>query len=145
MKDLIDLEETGKNLDAEKAKEDIECAEVEMEIDDKFIHLDPEGLESIGVMNSGNWFEKLELVNEKVLEKKTCGLDKWQRKVVDIGIGYARELRKFSNGFGSVPNGIKLVVTGGTGAGKSTVIECLAQWAHRIWQSQEMTQTPHMF
>ena len=68
----------------------------------------------------------------KVLTNQTCRLDKWQRKVVDIGIGYAREIRKFYNGFDSVPSGRKLIVTGGAGAGKSTVIECLAQWVHRI-------------
>ena len=86
MKNMIDLEEISKNLDAEKAKEDIECAEEEMEIDSKFIHLDPERLESIDAMKSGNWFRKLELLDEKLLEERTCRLDKWQRKVVDIGI-----------------------------------------------------------
>ena len=104
MKDMIDPEETGVNLDAEKAKEDMECAEDGMELDDKFIHLDPEGLENINVMNSGVWFKKLELMDEKKLTNRTCRLDKWQRKVVDIGIGYARDLRKFYNGFDSVPS-----------------------------------------
>ena len=93
MKDMIDLDETGRNLDAEKAKEDIECAEEEMELDDRFIHLDPEGLETVDVMNSGNWFKKLELVTDEVLKERTCGLDKWQRKVEDILIGNAREVR----------------------------------------------------
>ena len=68
-------------------------------------------MESILVMNTGNWFKKLELLDEKVLQKRTYGLDKWQRKVVDIGIKYARDIRKFSNGFDCVPVGRKLVVS----------------------------------
>ena len=62
----------------------------------------------------------------------TCRLDKWQRKVVDRGIKYARKLRKFFNGYGSLPSSPNVVIIGGAGAGKSTVIECLTQWVHRI-------------
>ena len=64
--------------------------------------------------------------------KRTCRLDNWQRKVVEKGIKYARDLRKFQNGFECLPEPPNLVIIGGAGAGKSTVIECLSQWVHRI-------------
>ena len=72
------------------------------------------------------------MIDENVLQLKTCKLDKWQRQVVDNGLRYVRGLRKFANGFGSLPRPENLVVIGGAGAGKSTVIECLTQWCHRI-------------
>ena len=57
--------------------------------------------------------------------------NKWQRKVVEIGLKYARGLKMFSNGSASLPKPRNLVVIGGAGSGKSTVIKCLTQWAHR--------------
>ena len=46
------------------------------------------------------------------------GTDKWQMKVIDRGIKYARELKKFHNGFGSLPKLPAVVAIGGAGAGK---------------------------
>ena len=52
--------------------------------------------------------------------------------MVDIGLRYVKDLKMFYNGSGSCPRPRNLVVIGGAGSGKSTVIECLTQWAHRI-------------
>ena len=42
-----------------------------------------------------------------------------------------RGLKKFGNGLNNLPSPENLVVIGGAGSGKSTVIECLTQWTHR--------------
>ena len=70
------------------------------------------------------------MLDTDALISRTCRLDKWQRKVVDRGIRYARELKKYKNGFDSLPEPPNLVSIGVAGAG--TVIECLTQWVHRI-------------
>ena len=132
MKNKVDIEETGDILDSEMHKEGIECEMEGIEEDEQYIHLDPEGLKDLNYTNPGNWYRKLELLDTQDLESMTCRLDVWQRKVVDRGIKYARELRKFFNGYGSLPKSPNVVTIGGAGAGKSTVIECLAQWVHRI-------------
>ena len=128
----VDIDETGEAMDPEKHKEDLECEIEGTEEDERYRHLDPEGLKDLDFPAAGNWYRKLELLDTHVLEKQTCMLDVWQRKVVDNGLRFVRGLKKFSNGFDSLPMPENLVVIGGAGSGKSTVIECLTQWTHRI-------------
>ena len=52
--------------------------------------------------------------------------------MVDIGLKFVRGLKKFGNGFDCLPQPENLIVIGGAGSGKSTVIECLTQWTHRL-------------
>ena len=82
--------------------------------------------------SAGNWYRKLEFLDNCSLEQQTCRLDAWQRKVIDVGLKFVKGLKKFSGGFGSLPKPENLVVIGGAGSGKSTVIECLAQWCQRL-------------
>ena len=126
------LEDTGEIMDSEKHKEDIESEMEGIQEDENYLHLDPEDLKDLNHPNPGNWYRKLNLLDKDTLMNTSCRLDKWQRKIVDRGIQYARSLRKYQNGFESLPEPPNLVVIGGAGAGKSTVIECLAQWVHRI-------------
>ena len=130
--DNIDTEETGEEMDPEKHQEDLDCELEGIEEDEKFKHLDTDGLKEFDSQNIGNWYRKLDLLDYKDLEEKTCKLDEWQRHVVDNVLKFARDVRKFNAGYGSLPKHENLVVIGGAGAGKSTVIECLAQWCHRI-------------
>ena len=132
MKNEVDIEEIGEHMDAEKHLEDLECDIEGIEEDEKYRHLDPEGLKELVIPDAGNWHRKLELLDTNVLEQETCKLDKWQRKVVDVGLKFVRGLRKYENGFDTLPAAENLVVIGGAGAGKSTVIACLTQWCHRI-------------
>ena len=132
MRNNLEVEETGEEIDPEKEKEDLECVIEGIEEDEEYIHLDTEGLKGKDFPDPGNWFRKLEVQDTDVLEAKTTKLDKWQRKVVDIGLKFVRGLKKFKNGFESLPCPENLVVIGGAGSGKSTVIECLTQWTHRV-------------
>ena len=125
MKNEVDLEETGENLDPEKHQEDIECDNEGLEDDEKYSHLDPEGLKDLDFPDTANWYRKLELLDTATLETETRKLDRWQRKVLDNGILFSRSVKKFENGFNKVPTPENLVVIGGAGAGKSTVIKCL--------------------
>ena len=104
-----------------------------MEEDDQYSHLDPSGLKGQDFPEAGNWYRKLELKDQNVLEQETCKLDKWQRQVIDHGLRYyVKGLRKCIKSHGNTPRPENLVVIGGAGSGKSTVIECLTQWCHRI-------------
>merc|ERR1711954_308130 len=72
------------------------------------------------------------MIDQSELERKTCRLDKWQRQVIDVALKFVRGVRKYANGVDRLPRPENLVVIGGAGSGKSTVIECLAQWCHRL-------------
>ena len=145
MKNEVDIEEIGEHMDAEKHLEDLECDIEGIEEDEKYRHLDPEGLKKLVIPDAGNWHRKLELLDTNVLEQETCKLDKWQRKVVDVGLKFVRGLRKYENGFDTLPEAENLVVIGGAGAGKSTVIACLTQWCHRILAKSGDDQTRRIF
>ena len=103
-----------------------------LEEDEKFLHLDPEGLKEMNIPNVSSWYKKLDLMDYKTLVEQTCRLDKWQRKVLDTALKYVRGLQKYAAGHGRAPRPDNTVVIGGAGSGKSTVIECLTQWCHKI-------------
>ena len=61
-------------------------------------------------------------------------LDYYQRKVVEIGIRHARSIVKSLKLKNPLPEAPKLMVHGGAGSGKSTVINVVKQWLHLILQ-----------
>ena len=132
MKNDLNVEETGEEIDPEKEQEDLDCVIEGAEEDEMYMHLNPEGFKDRDLQDPTNWYRKLRVLDIDELEAKTLRLDEWQRKVVDVGLKFVRGHRKFRNGFDSLPTPENLVVIGGAGSGKSTVIECLAQWTHRI-------------
>ena len=73
MKNEINLEETGMNLDPEKQQEGIECEIEGNEEDEMFSHLDPEGLKDLDFPDTGNWYRKLKLLDYKDLEETSWG------------------------------------------------------------------------
>ena len=86
----FDTEETGENMDPEEHKDDLDCEFEGIEEDEECRHLDTEGLKGTDIQSTGNWFRKLDLLDYKDLEEKTCKLDEWQRLVVDNGLQFAK-------------------------------------------------------
>ena len=77
-------------------------------------------------------FKPIEIEERSILLEKTRQLDFYQRKVVERGIQYARNLVKSSKDKNDVPKPQFTIVLGGAGSGKSTVINLLKQWIHLI-------------
>ena len=78
------------------------------------------------------------------LVERSRSHDKYQRKVVEMGIRYARSIVKAHSGNNRFPEPVQLMVHGGAGSGKSTVIDALAKWIqHVIVQSGDGPQFPH--
>ena len=128
--------------------------------EDTEINLDPAGIqenaecEYEGIINHPDYlefdFEALEQeVKRKTIERtktflfddfeklldKTRKMDFYQKKVLESAIKYARRLRKHlksKNPFQNAPN---MMVHGGAGSGKSTVINIMKQWIYRILQT----------
>ena len=68
------------------------------------------------------------------MKESTRSLDIFQREVINIGIKYAKGIVKSRKEGNASPQAPLLMVHGGAGAGKSTVIKILAQWTQKILQ-----------
>ena len=135
MKNQIETGEIGEVLDVENEKYIEECEEEGIEADPLYEHLDRGDHNENEFSPFSNWCKKIELVDEDLNMKKTQNLDKYQKKTLDIALKYARDLVKSHHYKNALPETPNLIVLGGAGAGKSTVIHSIIQWVQRILQT----------
>ena len=127
------VQEIGDLYDAQHAQEELDCQEEEIMEHPDFAHLNPNDLElletngsrppSMIIIETGSIDELIE---------KSRGYDKYQRKVVEMAIRYARGIVKSRSGKERFPNALQLMVHGGAGSGKSTVIDGVAKWIQSV-------------
>ena len=122
----------GSNL--EQLNKDCEAEEFGDHPD--FLHLDPNMLDDNENVTSKSIYRTIEIKNLETLKENTRSLDIYQRKVVDIGVKYSKDLVKSRKNKSKLPSPVYLMVHGGAGAGKSTVINILAQWVQKILQKE---------
>ena len=140
-------QETGQDLDPQGEQEIDDC-EYEGIIDHPdFPYLDLEALEEeVKKKSNEKSFKAFELDNMETLMEKTRNLDYYQRKVLEIGIRYARNIVKSIKSKNPMPEAPKFMVHGGAGSGKSTVINIVKQWVHLILQtSGDNPECPYIF
>lgn len=135
----LTVEESIRNKDIEYIlnpngiQEIIDCNMKGPEPHPDYIHLDPD---NVHLNEQINQFERtflpIQVEEDKILWKQTRQLDFYQRKVLHIGIQYARDLIKALNEKNPLPEAPLLMVNGGAGSGKSTLINILKQWLHLI-------------
>ena len=69
-----------------------------------------------------------------ILMEKTRKFDFYQKRVIEIGLRFARNVVKALKVKNPIPEAQKVMVHGGAGSGKSTVINILKQWLHFLLQ-----------
>ena len=140
----IDMEKSEIAMDPAFAQENLDCMENGIAEHSDYIHLDPEMLDLENEnLSSKSIYRRVEIPSLDSLKVKTRALDKFQRHVVDIGIQFSKDVVKARNSFSKPPNSPLLMVHGGAGAGKSTVINILAQWVQFILQKEgDSTDSP---
>ena len=84
--------------------------------------------------NKDKVYRRIELGNLNELAERTRKLDPEQRQVVDIGIKYAKDLVKSISGNSEPPQPPLLIIQGGAGSGKSTVIGVLTEWMEHFFR-----------
>ena len=119
----LDLNEIGGQLDPENEQLNADL-EGEDELHPEYQHLDP-GYED--EPREVTIYRRIEVPNKEVLYEATRRLDPFQRMVVDKGVKYARDLIKAEKPENKRPKPPHLMVHGGAGAGKTTVIRTLVQ------------------
>ena len=134
-KNQVDTEEIGNILDAEKEQDILDCEEEGNEADPMYEHLDLGNHNEQEFSPSTKWCKTIELKEEENLIKEAQNLDQFQRKTLDIGLKYARGIVKARHQGNGLPEAPNVIVVGGAGSGKSTVIFSLTQWVHKILQT----------
>ena len=132
----IDLTEIGKALDSVLEQENADCQDEELVEHPDFLHADPDQVTTGEENKTTSMYRKIEIPNDAKLKENTRALDKYQREVINIGIKYAKGIVKARKEGNKIPSAPLLMVHGGAGAGKSTVIKVLAQWIQKLLQQE---------
>ena len=138
MKEL-DIKKIGCVLDANLEQINEDCEAEEFKDHPEFQHLDPDLFDNNEKVHSKNIYRNIEIKCMNTLKASTRSLDLYQRKVVDIGVKYSKDIVKSRKNGSKGPDPIYLMVHGGAGAGKSTVINVLAQWVQKILEKEGKT------
>ena len=120
----------GDIMDPELEQDNDDCQDAGMSEHQDFVFKNPEDLEQT---NPGNKrYKQIELSDEKTMDKMAQNLDEDQRMVLEIGVHFAKSLVKAKKNRDMIVNPPLLVVQGGAGTGKSTVIDILTQQIEKI-------------
>ena len=122
----------GDVLDPEMEQEIVECDEFdENNVHQDFSHLDPDQLE----VNSNfaaicKTFRRIEIKRPDEILREARILDEFQKKGLNIIVNYVQNILISRKGKLPYPTGPLLMVNGGAGSGKSTLISTISQYAH---------------
>ena len=145
LKNEVNLDDVETILDAEKKQDDLECEEEGIETDPQYEHLDLGDHSEHEFVPCTNWCKKIDLKDDEQLYKDAQSLDINQRKTLDICLKYARGVVKARSHENKAPDPPHLIVLGGAGSGKSTVIQNVIQWSQKTLQrSGDEPQTPYV-
>ena len=131
----INLTEIGDKLDPELEQDNADCEEEADEDHPDFLHIDP-GQVARETDLPTSIYRRIELPSEDTMKENTRALDYHQRQALNIAVKYAKDVVKARKEGNASPTAPLLMVHGGAGAGKSTVINVLAQWTQKILQKE---------
>ena len=122
----------GDLLDPAKEQDNDECEEVGGSEHSDFAFKNPDDLADKDALNTDYTYKKIELYNTDDLERMTRTLDEDQRIVLDKAVDFALSIKKFKNNKSVSVKPPLLIVQGGAGSGKSTVIDIVSQQVEKI-------------
>ena len=135
----LDLEETGIAMDPQGCLDNEECKDLGEEQHPDYEHCVPTAGEFDQTEDSvpaGSTYRTIEVLGDKDLRQKTQSLDNYQKEVINIGVKYCRDIIKSRKAGNKYPTAPLLMVHGGAGAGKSTVINILAMYTQKILKQE---------
>ena len=129
--------EMGDELDANKEQNEHEDNHEGVHEHPEMFIKDPTGLLNTLETNStktNNIYRKIDLQNEIDINSSIRRLDIDQRIVLDIGVDYAKKCERTGKHKCLRPKAPLVIVHGGAGTGKSTVINALSQTLEKIFR-----------
>ena len=129
-----DQDETiGNRLDPQHEQEIIECQVEEDLLHPDFVQVNPDNLESEdNSVQIKKTFRTIQIKTNDELLEEARHLDKFQKRVLHVAIRFAQNLMISKKRKMPSPSGPLLMVHGGAGSGKSTVIHVICQYVHKI-------------
>ena len=130
----LDLSSTGKDLDPQGEMDNDDCADLKEETSeyDQYEYLNPDDLSVITERESSRCYKKIIIPSNEELINSTRELDPYQRELINAVVKYSKDLVKSRKTQNKPPIHPLIMVHGGAGSGKSTVIKVAAQWAEKI-------------
>ena len=132
----LDITEIANRLDPALEQANADCDEEVIVEHPDFLHIDPGLVNTEENNKSSGIYKRIDIPNADELKENTRSLDEYQREVVNIGIKYAKDIVKARKENNNSPAAPLIMIHGGAGAGKSTVIKVLAQWMQKILQKE---------
>ena len=131
-----DFEDIGAQLDPENEQELADAEEEGVLEHPEYAHLDPDQVEDHPDEDGGEVraFKSITIPDPDVLLDQARKLDCQQKNVLRMGITYCRDLVKYKSNHCEKPTPPLVMVHGGAGAGKSTVIHLLSVMMQKILQ-----------
>ena len=119
----------GNELDPELEKEIIECQESEEIPHPDFEHLNPDELEfNDNLIQVKKTLRTIELKTSDEMLKDARTLDEFQQKALHVAVEFAQNVVIARKNCGSYPSAPLMMIHGGAGSGKSTLIKIIAQY-----------------
>ena len=131
-KDIVDSN-IGDILDAALEQDNDDCEEAGITDHPDFIFKDPSDM--IERSTEERRYKAINLYDEPTLDHVSQTLDEDQRLVLEIGVDFAKSIVKAKKTKGCQNSPPLLIVQGGAGSGKSSVIDALSQQMEKIFRS----------
>ena len=126
--------EIGNILDPANEQENEDAAAEEVILEHPDLHvLDPGDIANTAESNQ-QVYRRTDLINDDELSVKILKLDKDQRMVIDVGVNYAKKYLQANKNNLARPKAPLVIVHGGAGTGKSTVIDALSSVTEKIFR-----------
>ena len=128
----------GDILDPQNEQDNSECTDIEETPHPDYIHLDPDTFnnEADNFQKMKRCLKQLEIKSPDELLAEARKLDMYQKKVLHIALNFAQNIVIARKGKGSYPAAPLLMVHGGAGSGKSTVIKAISNFINHILRKE---------
>ena len=120
----------GNILDSAFEQDNEDCEEIGTTTHADFVHKDPSNFYDQTVEERR--YKGINLCDDQTLDTISSNLDEDQRLVLEIGVDFAKSIKKTRKNKDSPIEPPLLIVQGGAGSGKSTVIEALSQQMEKV-------------